>query len=135
MRSLRLALAMLAFCTIPAIAQNAGGTAALKIPTGVYDIVPDSNYAGPDLAGIAFEISGDTLMIARQNGEAMATMKLAIAGSDITITDGENQIGCAGTSKYRLVVDGKMIRLVPVVDTCETRALVMPQVRLMLRGS
>jgi hypothetical protein len=117
------------------LAQSPAASAALKIPSGVYNIVPDANYSGPDLAGIVFEFSGDTLMTVKQNGGTMISSKMAITGTDVMITDGDNQIGCTGTSKYQLKMEADAIRLVPVEDSCETRALVMPQVKLVKSGS
>ena len=117
---------------------NAQSAAALrKIPAGVYEIVPDSNYsAGMDLSNFTMRFDGDSLMSVEQGGTMMSRARTSYAGDLILWTDFEGDLMCPGTAKYRIAFDATatVLRLTPVEDPCEQRSLVVSQVHLVRKG-
>ena len=117
---------------------NAQSAAALrKIPAGVYEIVPDSNYsAGMDLSNFTMRFDGDSLMSVEQGGTMMSRARTSYAGDLILWTDFEGDLMCPGTAKYRIAFDATatVLRLTPVEDPCEQRSLVVSQVHLARKG-
>ena len=117
---------------------NAQSAAALrKIPAGVYEIVPDSNYsAGMDLSNFTMRFDGDSLMSVEQGGTMMSRARTSYAGELILWTDFEGDLMCPGTAKYRIAFDATatVLRLTPVEDPCDQRSLVVSQVHLVRKG-
>ena len=135
---------MIAFVVsaIPAVlgtqSANAQSAAALrKIPAGVYEIVPDSNYsAGMDLSNFTMRFDGDSLMSVEQGGTMMSRARTSYAGELILWTDFEGDLMCPGTATYRIAFDATAtaLRLTPVEDPCDQRSLVVSQVHLVRKG-
>ena len=135
---------MIAFVVsaIPAVlgtqSANAQSAAALrKIPAGVYQIVPDSNYsAGMDLSNFTMRFDGDSLMSVEQGGTMMSRARTSYAGELILWTDFEGDLMCPGTATYRISFDATatVLRLTPVEDPCDQRSLVVAQVHLVRKG-
>ena len=135
---------MIAFVVsaIPAVlgtqSANAQSAAALrKIPAGVYQIVPDSNYsAGMDLSNFTMRFDGDSLMSVEQGGTMMSRARTSYAGELILWTDFEGDLMCPGTATYRISFDATatVLRLTPVEDPCDQRLLIVSQVHLVRKG-
>ena len=116
-------------------AQSA--TALRKIPAGVYQIVPDSNYsADMDVSTFSMRFDGDSLMSVEQGGAMMSRARTSYEGELIHWTDFDGDLMCPGTAKYRISFDATatVLRLTPVEDPCDQRSLIISQVHLVKKG-
>lgn len=118
-------------------AQAQSATALRRIPAGVYQIVPDSNYsAGMDVSTFTMRFDGDSLMTVEQGVTTMSRARTSYEGELILWTDFDGDLMCPGTAKYRISFDATatVLRLTPVEDPCDQRSLIISQVHLVKQG-
>jgi hypothetical protein len=129
-------VAMGALAAQPAAARAQGAPSAKRIPSGLYQVVPDQNFsAGMDVSTFTVRFEGDTLMLVEQQGTTMTRSRMTYDGEHVTWTDLEGQLMCPGVARYKYVLtnDDKTVRLTPVEDGCGERSAIIAQVTMVRR--
>lgn len=122
-----------ALMVTPARSEAQSAAAARRIPSGVYQVVPDQNFsAGMDVSAFTVRFEGDTLMLVEQMGTTMTRSRMTYEGEHVTWTDVEGQLMCPGVARYKFTVssDDKTVRLTPVEDGCGERSAIIAQVAM-----
>ena len=123
------ALLSVALATSTAGAQGAASGPAF-VPKGAYTMVPDSNYAGPDLSGLVVKFADDsTLVVSGQDGSLIVRSKIAFSGNTFTFNDVAGDNMCPAQGKYTMTGDEKTFRLVLQTDECNDRAGIVTSVK------
>lgn len=134
---LRYALLSALVLSVPTMASAQSSTAK-KIAPGLYQVVPDANFAGGmDVSAFSMRFEGDSLMVIEQSGAMMTRSRMSYDGEFLVWTDLEGELMCPGSARYKLIVsqDGRSIRLTPVQDGCEERAAIIAQISLQRKGN
>ncbi|MBK6489167.1 MAG: hypothetical protein IPF98_20480 [Gemmatimonadetes bacterium] len=132
----RYALLSALLLSVPAMA-SAQSSPAKKIAPGVYQVVPDANFAGGmDLSAFSMRFEGDSVMVIEQSGAMMTRSRTSYDGEHLVWTDLEGELMCPGTARYKLVFsqEGRSIRLTPVEDGCAERSAIIAQISLQRKG-
>lgn len=127
------AAALAAIALFPGEARAQSAASAKRIPSGLYQVVPDQNFsAGMDVSAFTVRFEGDTLMLVEQMGTTMTRSRMSYEGEHVTWTDLEGQLMCPGVARYRFTVssDDKTVRLTPVEDGCGERSAIIAQVAM-----
>lgn len=121
----------------PALA-SAQSSAPKKIAPGLYQIVPDANFAGGiDVSAFSMRFDGDSLMVVEQSGAMLTRSRTSYEGEHLVWTDLAGELMCPGVAKYKLVFsdEGRSIRLTPVEDACVERSAIIAQISLRRKGN
>lgn len=134
---MRYALITALMLTVPALA-SAQSSPPNRIVPGVYQIVPDPNFAGGiDVSAFAMRFEGDSLMMIEQSGAMLTRSRTSYDGEHLVWTDLEGELMCPGVARYKLVFSdqGRSIRLTPVQDACAERSAIIAQISLKRKGN
>ncbi|MEP7348196.1 MAG: hypothetical protein ABI877_23220 [Gemmatimonadaceae bacterium] len=112
-------------------ATTAHAQAATSItPRGTYVLVPDSSYAGPDIAGLVLTFAEDnTMVVAGPDGSLIVKSKLTFDNGVMTLNDQDGTNVCTNAGKYRVVGDLKTFKLTLVEDGCQERSAIITTVK------
>ena len=101
-------------------------TASSIIPRGTYAFVPDSGYAGPDLAELKITFAEDnTMVVAGPDGSLIVKSKLTFENGVMTLNDQDGTNVCEFPGKYRISGEVRKFKLVLVEDGCQERASIV----------
>jgi len=134
---MRYALVSALILSVPAMAA-AQSSAPKKIAPGLYQIVPDANFAGGiDVSAFSMRFDGDSLMAIEQSGAMLTRSRTSYEGEHLVWTDLEGELMCPGVARYKVVFsdEGRSIRLTPVKDACAERSAIIAQISLKRKGN
>jgi hypothetical protein len=104
-------------------------------PRGMYIMVPDSSYAGPDIAGIVLTFGDDkTMVVNSPDGSLIVKSKLTFDNGVMTLNDQDGTNVCQDPGKYRVVGDPKTFKLTLVEDACQERSTIITAVKFVRQG-
>lgn len=132
---------ILRFCVASALILMVGAasasaqTSSSVMPRGSYTMVPDSNYAGPDLTGLAITFGDDnTMTVVSPDGSLIVKSKLTFENGVMTLNDQDGSNVCQAAGKYKVVGDAKTFRLSLVEDGCSERSAIVIAVKWVRLG-